>query len=98
MTSLEWAEDAAAGDTVRRFWDAHLLFALAVQSDYDFLALRTSAPNAGAVVHGFAPAFEEASVVAASFAAFADEMRVQARAAEPSWPWSVFLMVREDAT
>lgn len=82
-TAFAWNEvevmsrDAADGDAagqlvVSRFWDAHIPFMLATHSDYDYLAVRVAD---GAVVHGYAPEWEEAALVAPNFDAFLERLR-----------------------
>lgn len=71
------SRDAAGGDeagqlAVAEFWDAHIPFMLATHSDYDYLAVRLAD---GAVVHGYAPEWEEAALVAPSFDAFLERLR-----------------------
>lgn len=90
LMSLEsYADDADAAAGVRAFWDVHLPFMMAVHSDYDYLALRLGPKPA--VVHGFAPAFEEPSVVSESFDAFLEQLRAAAAQTDPPWPFDVFL-------
>ncbi len=85
----EMALDAAISDAdrsaIRSFWDAHLPFLLAVHSDYDYLAIRVAD---GAIVHGFAPEWEQPEIVAANF----DEL-VERLTGEPSsiYPWSALV-------
>ena len=52
------AGDAQEEDRIRRFWDAHLPIALAVHSDYAYLALCTAPERFGSIVYGFGPEFE----------------------------------------
>jgi hypothetical protein len=86
------AVEAADGDesairTIREFWSRHFPFALAVHSDYDYLAIRE---GDGAVVHGFAPYWEAPDVVASSFAEFLETFAGQA-AGEATFPLRLFL-------
>lgn len=99
--SFRWNEielmslEAAANETERReivsFWDRHFPFLLAVHSDYDYLALRLSPDQYGIVVHGYAPEFEETSIVASSFADFLSAFERAASGASPEYPFSYFL-------
>jgi len=60
--SLEAAAgDAQEEDRIRRFWDAHLPIALAVHSDYAYLALCTDSEHFGSVVSGCGPEFEDSA-------------------------------------
>lgn len=93
LMSLEAHDDDAAGaGAVRAFWDRHIPFMMAAHSDYDYLALRLG-PQPG-VVHGFAPEFEEPSLISDSFEAFLEQLHAAARAIDPPWPFRLFL---EDA-
>jgi len=49
------------------FWDRHFPIMMAPNGDYDFLAIVTNGPDEGRVVHGYAPEFEDVSVVAGCF-------------------------------
>ena len=71
--SLEAFEgNPAEEQAVRRFWDVHFPIALAVHSDYAYLALCTASNHFGSVVYGYGPTFEDAAeVVCPSFAEFA---------------------------
>ncbi len=74
----EWEQmslAAADGDSkliteIRMFWDAHLPISISVDDGYAYHAVRTTANEFGQIVEGREPLFEEASVVAESFAAF----------------------------
>jgi hypothetical protein len=48
-------------------------------------------PDAGAVVHGFAPYWEEPSAIARSWEEFLARFTTEAASAEPEFPYSVFL-------
>ena len=98
-SGLHWNEiekmslEAAKGDfawqaEIRSFWDRHLPVMLAVHSDYDYLAIRISD---GAIVHGSAPDYEDASIVAPSFAALLSLLQAEAEAPRDQWPWKVFV-------
>ncbi|MFA6958874.1 MAG: hypothetical protein WC538_23630 [Thermoanaerobaculia bacterium] len=76
---------------VTAFWDAHLPFMIALHSDFDYLAVAVSGENKGKIVHGFAPFWEEPTVIAASFAEFLANFCAAATAEEPPWPESLFL-------
>jgi len=88
LETLTSPEERAA---VTSFWDRHLPFMLAVHSDYDYLAMQVSGPAKGAIVHGFAPEWEDPSVVAPSLSAFLRDLAVAAGASEPAYPFSIFL-------
>jgi hypothetical protein len=73
LMSLEAAEADNDGEwqsRIREFWDSHFPFMMAVHSDYDYLAIDLTPSGYGRVVHGFAPEFEDAGPVAASFNEF----------------------------
>jgi hypothetical protein len=91
MMALDFCNDAYENAAVRRFWDIHFPFMMAVHSDYDYLAIRLSEGGFGAVVHGFAPEWEEPSVVTTSFTDFLDLFASAAAAASADYPLSVFL-------
>ena len=83
--------DHAARAAIRAFWNDHLPIMLAVHSDYDYLAVRVSGPNAGAIVHGFAPDWEEPAQVARSFEGLLQALTAEAVSRDPEYPFSVFL-------
>ena len=90
------ALDAAEGEPdreseVRAFWDEHLPIMMAVHSDYDYLAVRLAQPNLGSIVHGFAPEWDNPSLVARSFQEFLARFTEEAAAPEPAYPYSLFL-------
>ena len=62
--ALDSADDGAEKRSVAAFWDRHLPIAMAPNGDYDYLAISI---RGGAVVHGFAPEWEEVTRVADSF-------------------------------
>ena len=64
---------------------------LSGSSDYDYFAVRLTGEQRGAIVHGFAPEWEEAEIVAPSFERFLEAFAHEANAEEPSWPYDVFL-------
>jgi hypothetical protein len=85
--------EAAEGDPnwqreVTAFWHRHFPLMLAVHSDYDYLAISL---DTGAVVHGYAPEWEEASPVAGSFPEFLRVFESEAAAPEARDPLSIFL-------
>lgn len=64
---LGWAEDAKDAEErarTERFWANHFPILMAVFGDYAYLALEA---QTGAVVGGWAPMFDETSVIATSF-------------------------------
>jgi len=73
------------------FWNGHFPFALAVHSDYDYLAVSVDEAHFGAVVHGYAPEFEACEVIAPSFSRFLAELAAQAGLSTPAWPYNLFL-------
>lgn len=90
------ALDAAEGEPdrqseVRSFWDEHLPIMMAVHSDYDYLAVRLAQPNFGAIVHGFAPEWDQVSVVSPSFEEFLTRFTEEAGSGEPEYPYVLFL-------
>ena len=85
----EGNRDAQAA--TRAFWNEHLPIMLAVHSDYDYIAVRVAEPNAGSIVHGFAPEWEEPSPVARSFAVFLESLAAEASSSNPEYPYSAFL-------
>lgn len=62
--ALGGTEDDAEKRTIAAFWDRHLPIAMAPDGDYDYLAISM---RDGAVVHGYAPEWEEVTHVAPSF-------------------------------
>ena len=91
LMSLESAANEAERREIVSFWDSHFPFLFAVHSDYDYLALRLSPEQYGAVVHGCALDFEETSIVAASFAEFLSAFERAAGGPAPEYPFSLFL-------
>lgn len=85
--ALEDAESATDRIAIRSFWDAHIPFLLAVTSDYDYLAIRVAD---GAVVHGFAPEWEQPEVLAESFSSFVCRVTNESPDAD-AYPWSIVL-------
>ncbi len=86
--SLDSAEgDADLIEQIRSFWDQHIPILHSVGSgQYEYLALRLSGENAGAVVHGFEPEFEQADIVCPSIGnveALATAVRDLEKLAEP---------------
>lgn len=93
LMSLEVAQgDAMDQAQIRRFWDHHFPFMMAVHSDYDYLAISLEHQAYGAVMHGFAPEFEEsASSIAPSFTKFLNLLKRAAAREETTYPLSLFL-------
>jgi len=76
---------------VRAFWNDHLPIMLAVHSDYDYLAVRVAGPDAGSVVHGSAPDWDDPSRVARSFEEFLRNFTAEAASSNAEFPYSLFL-------
>lgn len=72
-------------------WDEHFPILYAVHSDYDYLAVRLTAEGFGSIVHSFTPFWEEPTVLAPDFPTFLEVFATAAQAADPSWPYSIFL-------
>jgi len=85
IMALESAANQQERDSITRFWDEHFPFLLAVQADYDYLAIRLSD---GSVMHGSAPEWELPSVLAPSFEAFVEYVST---AVQVPYPLSVVL-------
>jgi hypothetical protein len=89
------ALDAAESEQERRkiieFWDAHFPIALAVDSNYDYLAISLQATSFGAVVHGYSPYWFEPSIIAPSFSEFVEQFRMAAESKTPKSPFNFFL-------
>lgn len=88
LMALESAVTERERTAIKRFWDHHFPFLLAVHSDYDYLAIELSS---GHVVHGFAPEWEQPSTLATSFDAFVQRVSAESALAELSYPLSVLL-------
>ena len=87
--SLEGADgDMAWQAEIRSFWDGHLPIMLAVHSDYDYLAVRLAD---GAIVHGYAPEWEEPSTVAPSLAVLLSLLQAEAETPREQHPWALFV-------
>jgi hypothetical protein len=86
-------EDADAEEQaqIRKFWDRHFPFALAVHSDYDYLAVSLDPASFGTIVHGCGPDFEETTAVAPSFAEFLRLHREAAAGRRDEWPLNYFV-------
>jgi hypothetical protein len=95
-SAAEDGDDERAAE-VRKFWDAHFPFMLAVHSDYDYLAVQVGDGefNRGSVVHGTGSDFEEPSLIAPSFQRFLEMFRDAADSADPDYPFDVFLIGAE---
>ena len=89
--ALSNAESPDEVAKIESFWSAHLPFALAVHSDYDYLAVKTRGHLAGSVVHGFAPFWEEPTVIAPNFMSFLKGYSLAAESQVPEFPYSLFL-------
>jgi hypothetical protein len=83
-------EPSRVGD-IRRFWDNHFPFMVAVHSDYDYLAVRLSSEGFGQIVHGCAPEWEEPSVVSGSFTDFLELFAIAAASDSAGHPFAIFL-------
>jgi hypothetical protein len=64
---------------------------MAVHSDYDYLAVRLAEPDAGSIVHGYAPEWMEPARVARSFEEFLRSFTAEAASSNAEFPYSVFL-------
>jgi len=92
LIALEASEGEPSSQArVRAFWTDHLPIMMAVHSDYDYLAVRLTGPNAGSIVHGAAPDWEEPSLVARSFDEFLRQFAAEATSANAEFPFSLFL-------
>ena len=88
IMALESAATERERSLITRFWDEHFPFLLAVQADYDYLAIRISD---GSVVHGCAPEWEHPTVFASSFGAFVERVSSAVSLPELPYPLSVLL-------
>ncbi len=90
LSSAETSEDVLL---IGSFWDAHLPFAMACHSDYEYLAIDLRPGNSfGAVVHGLGPEFESTSVLFSNFESFLHGLIDQARQPQKRqslWPFLV---------
>jgi hypothetical protein len=78
--SLNSAETNDQRMQISAFWDAHLPFAMACHSDYEYLAIDLRPGNSfGSVVHGLGPEFEETSVLFSNVESFLLGLIDQAR-------------------
>jgi hypothetical protein len=92
LMALEAAEgEPDRQSEVRAFWDEHLPIMMAVHSDYDYLAVRLAQPNFGSIVQGYAPEWDNPSVVSPSFEEFLARLTVEAASPEPAYTYSLFL-------
>lgn len=90
----QMALESAVGsevEEIEEFWSRHFPFALSTHSDYDYLAVQISEAGAGPIVHGFAPFWEEPSVIATSFSDFMQQYERAAESSYPLYPYSLFL-------
>lgn len=88
--AIEAAQGAEEREEIARFWNSHFPIALAVDSDYDYLAIDLGS-NHGAVVYGFAPEWESPEVICESVAVFLEALQREATQSEPKYPYSIFL-------
>jgi SMI1 / KNR4 family (SUKH-1) len=91
LMSLEATDDPAEQEKIRRFWDQHLPFMLAVHSDYDYIAVSLAEKTYGQIVHGCGDDFEDPSPVAASFAQFLALLKEEAAGVTDGHPLSYFV-------
>jgi len=91
LMGLEARDGPKEQEKIRRFWDLHFPFMLAVHSDYDYLAVSLTPETYGQIVHGCGPEFEETSTVAASFAEFLSLLKEEAAAATDGYPLCYFV-------
>ena len=91
LMSLEATDDPGKQAEIRRFWDLHLPFMLAVHSDYDYMAVSLAEKTFGQIVHGCGDDFEAPSPVAASFAEFLSLLKEEAAGATDGYPLCYFL-------
>lgn len=89
--ALDASVDPEEAEEVTRFWDRHFPFAIAVHSDYDYLAVCLTEESFGAVVHGFAPDWEDPSPVSATVGEFLEAFAAAAVAVSSAYPYDVFL-------
>lgn len=64
---------------------------MAVHSDYDYLAVRLAGPDAGSIVHGYAPEWEEPARIPRSFEEFPQSFTAEAASSSAEFPHSLFL-------
>lgn len=89
--ALEAAESEQERRKIIEFWDAHFPIAMAVDSNYDYLAISLQAQSFGAVVHGYSPYWFEPTIIAPSFSEFLEKFRIAAESDTPSSPFDFFL-------
>lgn len=89
--ALEAAESEQERRKIIEFWDAHFPIALAVDSNYDYLAISLQAQSFGAVVHGYSPYWFEPSIIAPSFSEFLEKFLIAAESDTPDSPFNFFL-------
>ncbi|MGR8932876.1 MAG: SMI1/KNR4 family protein [Gammaproteobacteria bacterium] len=88
---LDESESPEEAAEIEHFWLSHFPFALAVHSGDDYLAVNTHGLEAGAIVHGYAPFWQEPSIIAASFEEFLQKYLEAAESNDPPYPYSLFL-------
>ena len=88
---LEACDSEAERTEQVSFWDRHFPIAISVRSDYDYLAFCLSAEAFGSVVHGYAPEWENPSIVSYSFSEFLHAFEHALSQSSPPYPFSVFV-------
>jgi hypothetical protein len=91
IMSIESCRTEEEREDVTAFWDVHFPFLLAVHSDYDYLGVALTGESYGRIVHGYAPSWEEPTVIAQSFGEFLRRFGDAATTEEPPWPECLFL-------
>lgn len=89
--ALDALHSQAERAVVTSFWDSHFPFMLAVRSDYDYLAIRLTPEGFGTIVHGYAPEWEQTTIVATSFSAFLEAFHDAATTSTINYPFEIFL-------
>lgn len=88
--ALEAAESEQERRDIIDFWNVHFPIAMAVASNYDYLAISLQASSFGAVVHGYSPYWFEPTIIALSFSEFLEQFRVAAESDTPDSPFNFF--------
>lgn len=91
LMSLEACGTEVERNKVNTLWQSHFPIALAVQSNYDYLAISLAASCFGAVVHGSAPEWESPATISSSFSEFLVQFESAAVSTSPQWPYVLFL-------